>query len=181
MDIKLESPVSGIDYSTMNNKSSKGSQLPSSFMPKMEKVVLVAGGCGGGLGGTGDHARASSSSSNGEEEKEVGLNEDDNDNAMEAIAATIESSREESKRNEDGGSSTGSEILPRHQIGSDHKEQNLGSLLQPHTVAVPVPSLGASGPSSGSPAPVPAPLPGYSGMMGCLDAHYPRCLMGHYF
>ena len=50
-----------------------------------------------------------------------------------------------------------------------------------HTSLTSAQNRGASGHPSGSPAPVPAPLPGYSGTVGCLDAHYPRCLMGHYF
>ncbi|XP_050725234.1 uncharacterized protein LOC127002964 isoform X3 [Eriocheir sinensis] len=50
-----------------------------------------------------------------------------------------------------------------------------------HTAAASAQSRGASGYPGGPPAPVPAPLPGYSGTTGCLDAHYPRCLMGHYF
>lgn len=50
-----------------------------------------------------------------------------------------------------------------------------------HTAASSAQSRGASGYPGGPPAPVPAPLPGYSGTVGCLDAHYPRCLMGHYF
>lgn len=50
-----------------------------------------------------------------------------------------------------------------------------------HTAAASAQSRGASGYPGGPPAPVPAPLPGYSGTAGCLDAHYPRCLMGHYF
>lgn len=50
-----------------------------------------------------------------------------------------------------------------------------------HTAPTSAKSRGASGYPGGPPAPVPAPLPGYSGTAGCLDAHYPRCLMGHYF
>lgn len=57
----------------------------------------------------------------------------------------------------------------------------VASTNEVHTTASSAQSRGASGHPSGSPAPVPAPLPGYSGTVGCLDAHYPRCLMGHYF
>lgn len=57
----------------------------------------------------------------------------------------------------------------------------VASTNEVHTTASSAQNMGASGHPSGSPAPVPAPLPGYSGTVGCLDAHYPRCLMGHYF
>ncbi|KAK7086458.1 hypothetical protein SK128_012161, partial [Halocaridina rubra] len=63
---------------------------------------------------------------------------------------------------------------------SDTDSENLVH-ADTHKEMVCASAKGASGSCSGPPAPLPAPLPpGYSGTMGCLDAHYPRCLMGHY-
>lgn len=59
-----------------------------------------------------------------------------------------------------------------NELDTDWSEMAVGSSI---------PSKGASGPPSGSPAPVAGPLPGYCGTVSCLDAHYPRSLLGHYF
>lgn len=66
------------------------------------------------------------------------------------------------------------------EFGLDHSSAAKMVVTTPevHTAAQ---TRGASGHPGGPPAPVPPPLPGYSGTAGCLDAHYPRCLMGHYF
>ncbi|CAL4096464.1 unnamed protein product, partial [Meganyctiphanes norvegica] len=76
-----------------------------------------------------------------------------------------------------GGTSTSKEIN-----GAMFDSSRGNSILSSSSnVVKPSVPQGASGPSNGIPAPVPSPLPGYTGMMGCLDAHYPRCLVGHFF
>lgn len=147
----------------MNSRSTE-SQVKSSIAPVGADDDVVTGDCGDGNGskrcikGLDDGPEACSGTKQ---------------NAQRGLSPVFNlSSNEVSLTSKvDDISSNGSAVM-------DNLDTNM---CEAYTAAAFISSKGASGPSSGSPAPIPAPLPGYSGTIGCLDAHYPRCLKGHYF
>lgn len=150
-------------YSPMNNRSTE-SQMQSSVAPVGANVGVVTGDCGDGNG-----SKRCIKGPHGGPEACCGTEQ----NALRGLSPVVNlSSLEVSVTSKvDDISSNGSAVM-------DNLDTNM---CEAYTTAASIPSKGASGPSNGSPAPIPAPLPGYSGTIGCLDAHYPRCLMGHYF
>lgn len=126
------------------------SHSPSSVVPVVENVDVVAGNCVGECGGV------AKVYTNGTE------TESDKNDKMEGIASPCK-------------------LSPPSEILEHQKRTAITSHEHKNITAHPSSSGASGGSCSGPPAPLPAPLPpGYSGTMGCLDAHYPRCLMGHY-